>query len=118
MKSYKKPIYRKTKIKVNESTEGERLETKIERAVSNKEKLEGEAPLIFTERKEGVLAGTNVRTDRFEVAIEAKDKINRSLQARRDEKAKMEIVKDEETTEAKTDQKEVKIEAKTKEGEA
>ena len=40
--------------------------------------------MLYTERKEGVRASTNIRTDRFEIAVEAADKIAKSCQARRD----------------------------------
>lgn len=77
-----------TGFKVNTTKEGEPIERKIERIVTNKEPIKDGAPIIFTERKEGVRASTNIRTDRFEIAIEAADKIAKSYTARRDEKAK------------------------------
>lgn len=75
-------------LNVNISKEGERLETKLERIIQNKEPIKDGAPLIFTERKEGVRASTNIRTDRFEVAIDAMDKVQKSFKARREERAK------------------------------
>ena len=77
-----------SKIGVNQSTEGETIEQKIERIVNNKEPIKDGAPLLYTERKEGVRASTNIRTDRFEVAVEAADKIAKSYSARREERAK------------------------------
>lgn len=84
-------------LQINRSTEGETIEMKVNRIVNNKEPIKDGAPLIYTERKEGTLAGYDIRTDRFEIAIEAMDKINRSNIAKREEKIKptMEIVKDE-----------------------
>ena len=92
---YKKPIYKKTSLRVNESSEGETLEMKIDRFVNNREPLQekGVQP-IYMERKEGINRAYDVKTDRFEVAIEAMDKVAKSITARREEKAKMEIVKD------------------------
>lgn len=69
-------------------TPGETLENKIERMISNKEPIKDGAPIIYTERKEGVRASTNIRTDRFEVAIEGMDKVAKSYKARREERAK------------------------------
>lgn len=74
------------KLRINKCKEGEPIEHKIERVVSNKEPIKDGAPLIYTERKEGIRRSTNIRTDRFEVAIEATDKIARSYQARREER--------------------------------
>lgn len=61
---------------------------KIERIVNNKEPIKDGAPLIYTERKEGVRASTNIRTDRFEVAVEGMDKVAKSYKARREERQK------------------------------
>lgn len=54
------------------------------------DKIEGEAielggkALLYTERKDGVLPLTNIRTDRFDIAMEAIDTVERSRVARRD----------------------------------
>jgi hypothetical protein len=91
-----------------EKLEGEPIELKIERIVSNKEPISDGAPAIFTERKDGVVAAYNIRTDRFEVAAEAMDKVSGSIQASRDNKAK---AKDEKKV-SNSDVKEAKVEAK------
>lgn len=57
-----------------ECTEGETIEQKVERIVQNQEPITDGAPIIFTERKDGVLPAYNIRTDRFDIAIEAMDK--------------------------------------------
>ena len=75
-----------TTLKVNTAVEGETIEQKIERIVNNKEPIKDGAPLIYTERKEGIRPSTNIRTDRWEIAIEATDKIAKSYQARRENK--------------------------------
>ena len=94
---YNTPEMPQTSLAVNASYEAETLETKIERMISNKEPLEGDhpAPIIFTERKDGVGAAYNIRTDRFELAIEAADKIAKSYSARREERNKLGEKKDE-----------------------
>lgn len=74
-------------LQINECSTAETLEQQVERMINNKEPLEtGQAPLIYTERKEGVKAEMNIRTDRFEIAIEATNKIQRSYSARREER--------------------------------
>lgn len=40
---------------------------------------DGVFPTIYTEKKEGVQPEFDIRTDRFEVAIDAIDKINKSV---------------------------------------
>lgn len=88
MRTYKQNTYSTSKLKVNKSTEGEPLEHKIERVVNSKEPIKDGAPQIFTERKDGVKPETNIRTDRFEVALEATTKVKRSYQTRREERHK------------------------------
>jgi hypothetical protein len=69
--------------------EGEPIELKIERIVSNKEPIKDGAPEIFTERKDGVISAYNIRTDRWEIASEAMDKVAGSIQAKREGKGKV-----------------------------
>lgn len=84
---YKTPKFYTTSLKINKCVEGETLEEKIERIVNNNEPISDGAPILYTERKEGVRASTNIRTDRFEIAVEATDKVTKSYKARREEKA-------------------------------
>lgn len=69
-----------------ETSEGETIEQAVERLVNNNEPVEGQAPLIYTERKEGIRADMNIRTDRWEIAVDAMDKVSRSYKARRAER--------------------------------
>jgi hypothetical protein len=91
---YKKVNYTKTQFKINNATEGETIEQKVERILDNKEPIKDGAPLVYTDRKDGVMPGYNIRTDRWEVAVEAMDKVAKNVAAKRENKAKMEIVKD------------------------
>lgn len=84
---YKKAIYNRSMLKSVECVEGEPIEHKIERIVSNKEPITDGAPSIFTERSEGVISAYNIRTDRWEIASEAMDKVQGSMQAKREQKA-------------------------------
>jgi hypothetical protein len=86
---YKQNARIKSRLTSVEVTEGEPIELKIERVVSNKEPITDGAPAIYTERKEGVISAYNIRTDRFEVAAEAMDKVSGSIQAKRDAKGKV-----------------------------
>ena len=66
------------RIQSVEIQEGETIETKVARITQNKEPITDSAPIIFTEKKDGVLPAYNIRTDRFDIALEAMDKIGRS----------------------------------------
>lgn len=83
---YKGRYYGETLLKKTPLVEGEPIEIKVQRLMKNKEPITDSSPLIYTDRKDGVLAGYNIRTDRWEVAAEAMDKIQRSNQAKRDAK--------------------------------
>lgn len=88
-------IYKKaqqTTLKVNQSYRGERLEQKINRIVNNNEPIEDTSPPIYTERKDGVLPAYDIRTDRWDIAIDAMDKVDKMHQAKR-----MENLKEKET---------------------
>lgn len=74
MYKYKK-IKKATTIAINESYEGETIEQKINRIVNNKEPISDGAPIVYTERKDGVKPEYNIRTDIWDTAIDATDKI-------------------------------------------
>ena len=65
--------------------------------MNNKEPLKDGAPMIYTERKAGVLPEHDIRTDRMEIAIDAMDKVEKSYKARRENRGevKKKDVKDE-----------------------
>jgi len=96
-----KARYRVSQLESVEVVEGEPIEHKIERVVSNKEPITDGAPSIFTERKEGVVSAYNIRTDRWEIASEAMDKVSGSIQAKRDAKGKVSKPKEESKSETK-----------------
>jgi hypothetical protein len=92
--------YKKAKqslVKRSETTEGETIENKVERMVHNKEPIKDGAIPQYSERKDGVMAGWNIRTDKWEVATDAVGAINKSREAK--SQAKMHIVKNEEAEE-------------------
>lgn len=83
MSAYKQPTFEKSNFVGIATTEGETIETKVFRIVNNKETIKDALPMIYTDRKDGVLAATDIRTDKWEVAIEATTKIEKSYAARR-----------------------------------
>ena len=72
---YKVPKFKKSSIIRITEEKGDLLQTKIKRLLKNKENLD-EAPLIYTEKKDGVQPQYNIRTDKWEIAIDAMDKLN------------------------------------------
>ncbi|WVR22140.1 MAG: hypothetical protein [Malazfec virus 5] len=83
---YKQNKMSKTTIDVNDSTEGETIEQKLERVVNNKEAITDGAPPIFTERSEGVLPAYNIRTDKWDAAIDAMNVVHKTDIAKREER--------------------------------
>lgn len=68
---YGKNIPTPTLITVNNALEGETIEAKMRRIENNKEPISDSAPVIYTERKDGVLPQYDIRTDRFDIAVDA-----------------------------------------------
>lgn len=94
---FKKNKYTGTSIQVNEAVEGETIEQKLERIIANKEPIsEGSVEMLYTDRNEGVIPAYDPRTDKFDLAIEAMDKVTKASNAKRE--AKMNIVKNDEPT--------------------
>lgn len=58
--------------------EGERLEIKIDRMTQNNEPIGDSAPLIYTPRKDGVIAAYDIRADKWDIALDAMGKVNRT----------------------------------------
>lgn len=85
--------------------EAEPREVKLRKIISGEANSmeDGVFPTIYTEKKDGVLPEYDIRTDRFEVAIDAIDKINQSAANKiAKSKGETEAAKDS-GTETKTD---------------
>jgi hypothetical protein len=80
----------KTTLKVDKSYPAETLEMKIRRILNNKEPITDTAPLIYTERADGVQPQYDVRTDRMEIALDAMDVASKSHRAKREERHQLE----------------------------
>lgn len=82
---YNKKTPNATSIKRNEAYIGVSIEKKLERILNNNEPLTEGAQIIYTERKDGVNPAMDIRTDRWEYAVEARDKTARSSIATREQ---------------------------------
>lgn len=69
----KKDITQKTGFKVNQSREGETIEEKVTRMVTNGEPISDSAPIMFQPKSEGVKAEWNARTSKMDLLLEAQD---------------------------------------------
>lgn len=87
-----------TSLNINESYDGETLETKLERVTNNNEAISDGSPPIYTERKFGVLPEYNIRADKWDLAIDAMDTAT-----------KLQLTKREESIKAREEAKVVKI---------
>ena len=65
-----------------EPYEGETIETKVRRVTQQGEPISDGAPIIFTEKKDGVLPQFDIRTDRWDIALMAMDAVNRAKTAK------------------------------------
>lgn len=59
-----------------ETFEAESIEDKVRRIVDENEPIEDGAPIIYTELKDGVRPEFNIRTDKWQIAIDAMDKVS------------------------------------------
>ena len=84
----KQKYAKQTSIEHNKSSDGETIEQKIRRITNNNEPITDGAPVIFTGRKDGVRPEYDIRTDRFELAVGAMDKLHANHLAKRMERHK------------------------------
>ena len=64
---------------LNKCVDGESIEVKIRRIMDEKEPITDGAPIIFTDAKDGVRPEFKPRTDRWEIAIDAMDKVSKFI---------------------------------------
>lgn len=84
---YPKVRINKSTIFHNESVEGQTIEEKVRRLVSNNEPIgDSGVQTIYTERGNGVMPEYDIRADKMEIAREAMDKSTGDRIARRSEK--------------------------------
>lgn len=74
-----KPKFYPRPIKTNYQYQvGESIETKVRRITENNEPITDGAPIIYTNRDDGVLPAYNIRTDRWDIAQQAMDAVNQA----------------------------------------
>lgn len=84
--AYKSLKATKTKIICKVAYEGESIEQKVSRILNNKEPITDGAPITYTARKDGVNPQYDIRTDRWELAVDAMDNVQKAFIARREGK--------------------------------
>lgn len=83
---YKPPKFKPTTITAGVFKKGETIEQKVRRIQNNKEPISDGAPLIYTERKDGVQPQYDPRADRFDIALDAADTIHKTNVAKRQQR--------------------------------
>ena len=74
-----KPKFFPKPVETNyEYQEGESIENKVRRITENNEPITDGAPIIYTNREDGVLPAYNIRTDRWEIAQQAMEAVNQA----------------------------------------
>lgn len=81
---YRQNEAKNSSLKRNTSYIGERIEEKVRRILTSKEPIKDGAPLVYTDRKDGVRPEYDIRTDRFELAVAAMDTVSKQHLAKRD----------------------------------
>lgn len=59
-----------------ETYDGELIERKVARLTENNEPIDDSAPMNYTERKDGVLPQYDVRTDKWDIALNAMEAVS------------------------------------------
>ena len=76
MKTIKKIRINNFKGMIEMTEEGETLIKKIQRILDENEPLTDGAPTIYTPKQAGVREDCNIRTDKWEIAMNAMDRVN------------------------------------------
>lgn len=71
MAIYKRKVTDSRLLHINKTYKAESLMMKIRKMLANKEPIEDEIETVYTNKKDGVLPAYDIRTDRWEVAMEA-----------------------------------------------
>ena len=85
---YKIPKIESANIGGVETYEGETIEEKVNKILTQNEAITDGAQLNYTERKDGVKPEYDIRTDRFEHAIDAMERVTKTHLAKREERLK------------------------------
>lgn len=86
--------------------EGISIERKVETMIANKEPIEaGAAEMIYMDKGSGVLNSTNIRTDKWDVALDAMTQIAEGRMKQRENKLK--AIKGDKNSSDLNEQKEV-----------
>ena len=85
---YKIPKIQSANIGGIETYAGETIEEKVNKILTENEAIADGAQLNYTERKDGVRPEFDIRTDRFEQAIDAMERVSKSHIAKREERLK------------------------------
>lgn len=91
MRKTNEKCYVHTQLKRVCVDKAESIEETLRRLTANKEPIPQNVPPIYTPLADGVLPDTDIRADRFDVAISAQDKFAASRQARAAEIGKQEV---------------------------
>jgi hypothetical protein len=59
-----------------EVSEGESIEKKIDRMTQTQEPIGETAPIVYTNKTDGIVAAYDIRTDKWEIAQDAMSKVN------------------------------------------
>ena len=60
-----------------EPYEAKTIEETVAVIMENKEKIKADSPMVYTEKKDGVLPQYNIRTDKWDIAQKAMDRVNK-----------------------------------------
>lgn len=71
-------------FQMNTTYQVESLTQKLRRITGNNEAIKAEVPVVYTEKKDGVMPAYDIRSDRFEIAREAVEKMQKAADVSRE----------------------------------
>ena len=86
---YKIPKIESANIGGVDTYAGETIEEKVNKIITQNEPIADGAQLNYTERKDGIRPEYDIRTDRFEHAIDAMERVTKTHLAKREERLKV-----------------------------
>lgn len=86
-----KPAYNNSGLKTTEKFIGESIEQKCRRVTEGNQPIEAVSPMYYQERKAGIENATNIRTDKWDVALQAMDSIAVGTRKKREEKIQQKV---------------------------
>lgn len=73
---FREPKFKTSKFQGIQLYEGKSIENELEEIITQKKPIEATAPLVYTEKRDGVIEDFDIRTDKWEAMQRAANYVN------------------------------------------